>query len=204
MARGHHVEYQTRPRTKAAQRDATTRALISQARVRFAERGYADVSLAEVVEAAGVTKGALYHHFGGKQQLFRAVLADVHRDVADRIANAAPDADAWTQLLAGCETFLRASTEPGIQQIMLIDAPAVLGWGAWRKLDAATSVQQLEAVLTVLSSEGVIRDQPLQPLIHLLSGAMNESALWLANSDDRDRDLAHTMDALKRMLESLR
>jgi AcrR family transcriptional regulator len=193
-----------RPRTKAAQREATTRALVLEAREQFASRGYANVSLAEIVEAAGVTKGALYHHFTGKEDLFRAVLREVQQEVADRIVGAAPDADPWSQLIVGCEMFLTASTEPEIQQIMLIDAPAVLGWGAWREIDASTSMQQLEYVLTELMDEGLIERQPIGPLVHLLSGAMNEAALWLAHSDNRKRDLKETMIALTRMLNALR
>ena len=195
---------QSRPRTKAGQREATTRALVGKARRLFANRGYANVSLNEIVAGAGVTKGALYHLFAGKEDLFRVVVQDVHQDVASRVASAAPDADPWTQLLTGCEMFLRASTEPGIQQIMLIDAPAVLGWGVWRELDAATSMQQLDAVLRELMDKGVIVEQPAAPLVHLLSGAMNEAALWLAHSADRERDLADVMAVLGRMLLALR
>jgi AcrR family transcriptional regulator len=193
-----------RPRTKAGQREATIRALIDVARDRFASPGYAGVSLSEIVAAAGVTKGALYHHFSGKEALFRAVLAEVHQEIADRIAGSAPEADPWLQLVKGCETFLRASTDPEIQQIMLIDAPAVIGWDAWRELDAATSMKQLESVLNELLAHGVIREQPIAPLVHLLSGAMNEAALWIAHSNDQERDLVNTMAALTRMLESLR
>jgi AcrR family transcriptional regulator len=194
----------SRPSTKAAQREATTRALVDEARKQFAERGYAAVSLAEIVDAAGVTKGALYHLFSGKDALFREVLREVHTEVANRIGSAAEDADHWTQLVLGCEMFLRASTEPGIQQIMLIDAPAVLGWSAWRELDASTSLKQLEMVLGQLMEDGVLVRQPITPLVHLLSGAMNEAALWIAHSDDRERDLRDAMSALNRMLESLR
>jgi AcrR family transcriptional regulator len=191
-------------RTKAQQREATTRALVAEARRLFAEKGYAHVSLAEIVAATGVTKGALYHHFSGKDDLFRAVLTHIHEEVAAKIADAAPDADAWTQLVAGCRTFLAASTEPGIHQIMLVDAPSVLGWDAWRELDASTSMKQLEIGLTQLMADGVISQQPVEPLVHLLSGAMNEASLWLARSENRDADLAATMTALTRLLESLR
>ncbi|WP_129664716.1 TetR/AcrR family transcriptional regulator [Phytoactinopolyspora endophytica] len=191
-------------RTKAQQREETTQALVAEARQLFAEKGYAHVSLAEIVEATGVTKGALYHHFSGKDDLFRAVLRQVHDEVAEHIADAAPDADTWTQLVAGCRAFLTASTEPRIQQIMLVDAPSVLGWGAWRELDAATSMQQLEVALTQLVDEGIITDHPVAPLAHLLSGAMNEAALWLARTGNRERDLEDTMAVLTRLLESLR
>lgn len=191
-------------RTKAQQREETTRALVSQARLLFAREGYAQVSLADIVSATGVTKGALYHHFSGKDDLLRAVLAQVHQEVADRIATAAPEADTWSKLLAGCHTFLEASTEPGIQQIMLIDAPSVLGWGIWRELDASTSRQHLEEILVQLMDEHIITRQPVTPLVHLLSGAMNEAALWIAHSDNRERALADTTTALITLLGSLR
>ncbi len=87
---------------------------------------------------------------------------------------------------------------------MLIDAPSVLGWGTWRELDATTSMQNLGDILTRLVDDGVIVDQPVTPLAHLLSGAMNEAAIWLAGSADRDRDLDDTVAALVRMLDSLR
>jgi AcrR family transcriptional regulator len=193
-----------RPRTKAGQREATTRALMLEARRQFVSKGYANVSLAGIVEAAGVTKGALYHHFTGKEDLFRAVLREVQHEVAARIATASPGGDSWSQLIAGCEMFLRASTEPEIQQIMLIDAPAVLGWGTWREIDASTSMRQLEHVLTELMKQRVIHRQPVAPLVHLLSGAMNEAALWLAHSDNREQDLAQTMTVLTGMLDALR
>ncbi|TVR71589.1 MAG: TetR/AcrR family transcriptional regulator [Sphaerobacteraceae bacterium] len=194
----------SRPPTKAAQREATRQALILEARRQFAERGYAGVSLAEIVDGVGVTKGALYHLFPGKEALFREVVCQLHAEVAERIGSTATEADHWTQLVLGCEMFLRASTEPGIQQIMLIDAPAVLGWDAWRQLDASTSMQQLDEIIRALIDEGVVPEQPVPPLVHLLSGAMNEAALWLAHSDDRERDLADVMAALTRLLESLR
>jgi hypothetical protein len=86
----------------------------------------------------------------------------------------------------------------------LIDAPSVLGWGVWRELDAATSMKQLEDVLARLIDQGVITPQPVAPLAHLLSGAMNEVALWIAYADDRDRALADASDALERLLEAMR
>lgn len=189
-------------RTKAEQRAETTAALLAAARTLFAEHGYANVSLADVVAAAGVTKGALYHYYGGKEELFRAVVAEVHGEVADRVA-AASDGDLWDRFVAGCRAFLAVSTEPGINRIMLVDAPSVLGWGVWRELDAESSMRHLGDILTELMAAGIVADQPVRPIVHLLSGAMNEAALWLAGSADRDRNLAETMAALTRLLDAL-
>ncbi|MFI0352092.1 TetR/AcrR family transcriptional regulator [Actinomadura sp. 9N407] len=192
------------PGTRAQQREETRRALLREGRRLFAARGYGAVGLSEIVQATGVTKGALYHHFGGKAALFRAVLEQVQGEVGDAVARAADvHEDSWTRLVVGCQAFLTASTDPDIQQILLIDGPAVLGWAAWRAMDEAASARHLAEALSDLVKEGVIAPQPVAPLTHLLSGAMNETALWLATSED-PADLPDAQAALSRMLESLR
>uniref|UniRef100_UPI0030F40C71 TetR/AcrR family transcriptional regulator n=1 Tax=Streptomyces sp. GSL17-111 TaxID=3121596 RepID=UPI0030F40C71 len=189
---------------RARQRDRTRRALLDEARRLFAERGYAAVGLADVVAAAGVTKGALYHHFDGKADLFRAVLAEVQEEVGDRVAASADaEPDPWDRLTAGCAAFLDVTASPGVQRIMLVDGPAVLGWHTWRTMDEAASARHLHEALADLVARGVLPDQPVAPLARLLSGAMNEAALWLADSADPG-DLADTQRALERLLASLR
>ncbi len=186
------------------QREETRRALLREGRRLCADVGYGGFGLAELVAAAGVTKGALYHHFAGKTDLFRAVLADVQQEVGRRVAAAAGERDdPWEQLTAGCHEFLRASTSPGIQRIMLVDGPAVLGWGTWRAMDEAASARHLTDALTLLVETGAIPPQPVPPLVHLLSGAMNEAALWLADTAEPDA-LPATLAALDRMLAALR
>ncbi|HZG92917.1 MAG TPA: TetR/AcrR family transcriptional regulator [Pseudonocardia sp.] len=193
------------PGTRAQQRDRTRTALLEVSRRLFADQGYAAVGLAEIVRAAGVTKGALYHHFpGGKADLFRAVLAGVQAQVAATVAaTAEAEDDPWTRLTAGCRAFLAAATEPAVRRIMLVDGPAVLGWAEWRALDEATSASHLGDALDGLVEAGVLARQPVAPLTRLLSGAMNEAALWLAETGD-PADLADVVTALTRMLESLR
>jgi AcrR family transcriptional regulator len=190
---------------RARQRERSRATLVDEAARLFAARGYAAVGLAEVVRAAGVTKGALYHHFDGKADLFRAVLERVQQDVAARVAAAADaEPDPWAQLTAGCRAFLVASTAPEVQQVMLVDGPAVLGWAQWRAIDEAASGRLLEEALTALVEAGVVARQPVAPLTRLLSGAMNEAALWLARSADPAGDLADTWAALTRLLTALR
>ncbi|MFI6641166.1 helix-turn-helix domain-containing protein [Streptomyces sp. NPDC050504] len=191
--------------SRAEQRERTRRTLLRVSRELFADRGYGAVGLAEVVAAAGVTKGALYHHFAGKAELFGAVLAEVQREVGERVAGAADaEAGAWDGLVAGCGAFLAAATAPDVRRIMLLDGPAVLGWARWRALDEEASARHLADALTELVREGTLAPQPVAPLARLLSGAMNEAALWLAESEDPGRDLADTRAALGRLLESLR
>lgn len=189
---------------RAEQREQTRRALLRESRRLFASRGYAAVGLSEIVTAAGVTKGALYHHFEGKRDLFRAVLEQVQYEVGERVAGAAEGVqDPWTQLTTGCREFLSAATDPEWQRILLLDGPAVLGWNEWRALDEAASVRHLTEALGTLIEHGTIARQPVEPLTRLLSGAMNEAALWLATSTNPG-DVADTQAALLRMLESLR
>lgn len=189
---------------RARQKEQTRRTLLRESRHLFATLGYSAVSLSEVVRAAGVTKGALYHHFEGKTDLFRAVLEEVQQQVARAVAGAA-DAhdDPWTRFTAGCQAFLTAATAPDVRRIMLVDGPAVLGWNEWRALDEATSARHLAEALTDLVEEGLIAPQPVAPLTRLLSGAMNEAALWLATSTAPE-DLDDTRAALSHLLESLR
>ncbi|MEE6308420.1 helix-turn-helix domain-containing protein [Plantactinospora veratri] len=190
--------------SRRQQREQTRQTLLREGRRLFAARGYAGVGLAEIVQAAGVTKGALYHHFDGKAALFHAVLAQVQQEVARRVVAAAEARDdPWTRFTAGCEAFLAASTDPEVQRIMLVDGPAVLGWAQWRALDEANSARHLTEALGALIETGVLAPQPVTPLTRLLSGAMNEAALWLATSE-RPEDVTDTVAALTRMLTALR
>lgn len=189
---------------RARQREETKQALLRESRRLFARRGYGAVGLPEIVRAAGVTKGALYHHFDSKSDLFRAVLEQVQQEVAERVvATAEMHDDLWQQLIAGCEAFLSASTGPEIQRIMLVDGPAVLGWNEWRALDEAASARHLSEALAALIEDGTIASQPVAPLAHLLSGAMNEAAMWLAAAGSQ-QDLADVKTALSQMLAALR
>ncbi|MFE5846255.1 TetR/AcrR family transcriptional regulator [Streptomyces niveus] len=189
---------------RAQQRQQTRDTLLRESRRLFSKLGYASVGLSEIVGAAGVTKGALYHHFDSKAELFRVVLEQVQQEVAELIAAEADVQEhPWDQFTYGCQAFLSASTDPAIQRIMLVDGPAVLGWGDWRAMNEATSGRHLAQALTVLIREGTVAPQPVAPLAHLLSGAMNEAALWLATSED-SADLTDARRALARMLEALR
>ncbi|APE36705.1 TetR family transcriptional regulator [Nocardia mangyaensis] len=189
---------------RAQQREETRRTLLRESRRLFAAKGYAAVGLSEIVTAAGVTKGALYHHFESKAELFRAVLTQVQGEVGTQVATAADaEPDPWTQLTTGCAAFLRACTDPRIQQIMLIDGPSVLGWHEWRAMDEANSARHLGEALQALIDAGTLPAQPVAPLTQLLSGAMNEAALWLATTPD-PKALPETITALNRLLTGLR
>ncbi len=117
--------------------ESTRTALLDTGRRFFAERGFADVSAEELVRAAGLTRGALYHHFAGKQGLFEAVFEDLEARAADRItaAMAAGTGDAWGRASAGIRTFLEICSDPEYREIVLLQGPIALGWRRWRELD---------------------------------------------------------------------
>ncbi|MCX5205636.1 TetR/AcrR family transcriptional regulator [Streptomyces sp. NBC_00237] len=189
---------------RALQREQTRQTLLRESRRLFATLGYGAVGLAEIVRAGGVTKGALYHHFPSKAALFRAVLEEAQQEVSEHIAATADaHAGAWDQLTSGCQAFLSASTDPDLQRILLVDGPAVLGWSQWRAMNKDTSGRHLAQVIGTLIDEGTIAAQPVAPLVHLLSGAMNEAAMRLAASATPG-DLASTQGALTQLLATLR
>lgn len=195
----------TTGRTKAEQREATVKRLIAVARPLFAQLGYAETPTERIVAEAGVTRGALYHHFGSKEGLFSAVLDAVQWEVAGRVsAAAAQQTDPWDQLLAGSHAFLAAAADPDVQRIMLLDAPAVLGWETWRRFDATHAMRLLREALDKLQENGVINVESMEAATHLLSGAMNESALWIARSTDVAAALGESYNVLTQLLEGLR
>jgi AcrR family transcriptional regulator len=195
-----------RPRTKAAQREATTAALLAAARPLFAERGYAGVGTEEIVQSAGLTRGALYHHFrGGKEDLFRAVLVQISAETTQRVMQAAlATPDPFESLVIGADAFLDACTTPEVQRIMLIDGPAVLGWDVWRAADSDYALGLLEAALQRAIDAGRLIEQPARALAHVLIGALDEAAMVVARADDQDAARAEMAQTVRRLLEGLR
>lgn len=189
-------------RTQAERSEATRAALISAARSLFAERGYVGVGTEEIVRAAGLTRGALYHHFDGKRELFEAVYEEIEAELAQRIAESALSGavgDPLAAMRAGAETFLLACTEPDVQRIVLLDGPSVLGWDRWREIAAEHGLGLIEATLRAAVEAGAIPEQPVRPLAHVLMGALDEAAMLVARADDPDSmriDVGHTLDSL--------
>jgi AcrR family transcriptional regulator len=145
------------------------------------------VATEEIVRAAGVTRGALYHHFAGKEELFAAVYEEVEADLVAEIGQVATvAADPLDALHKGAAMFLEACRRPEVQRITLIDAPSVLGWERWREIGVRYGFGLIEEVLRAGMEQGVIEPQPLRPLTHLLLGAMDEAAMLVARSDDTE------------------
>lgn len=192
-------------RATKEQSEATATRVLDSARTLFAERGYAAVGLDEVATHAGVTRGAVYHHYSSKLGLFRAVHAWAQAEVAEAIVRAtAGIADPWDGLEIGCRAFLGASVRDDVRRVLLVDAPAVLGWDAWRDLDAQNSGRLLTEALTDLAEAGSIRVESVPACQALLSGAMNEAALRAASLEDPAAGVDETWVVLQRLLGALR
>ena len=188
-----------------ARSEATRARLVDIARRLFAERGYAHVSTEEIVSAAGVTRGALYHQFKDKADLFRAVFEQVERELVERLAaEALTRDDPWEAQLAGLDAFLLACGEPEIQRIALLDAPSVLGWEAWREIEAQYGLGLIIGGLRNLIDIGLIPTQPVEPTAHAILGALIEAGLYVARADDFDAAHAEMSEVLHRMLDGLR
>jgi AcrR family transcriptional regulator len=187
-------------RSRLAERsDETRRALIDAARLQFAARGYSGVSTEEIVRAARVTRGALYHHFTGKDDLFRAVYEDVERAVVEQVTRDASSArDPVEALRIGARAFLDACEDPAVQRIALLDAPAVLRWESWREIGERYGFGVIQAALEAAMDADLIERQPVRPLAHLLMGSIHEAALVVARARDggeTKREFAAAIDS---------
>jgi AcrR family transcriptional regulator len=198
---------ESKRRTQAERTASTRAALIAAARPRFGAHGYAGVSTPDVVEAAGVSRGALYHHFVDKAALFAAVLEAVEAEVTERIAEAAllaPSGDALESLRVGAAAWLDATADPEVRQILLLDGPVVLGWPGWRDLTARYGLGLTEAALAAGVADGSVRPGPVSTMAHLLLGALNEAAQLVAGAEDPAAARAEVDAVVDLMLDSLR
>jgi AcrR family transcriptional regulator len=191
--------------TKAEQSEATRAALVRAAEELFAEHGFADTPTEALVQAAGVTRGALYHHFRDKGDLFRAVYEALEQRVIQQVEAAVHGlTDPLVVLRRGAEAFLDACLEPAVQRIVLLEGPTVLGWEAWHELDMAYGLGMITTVLEVAMQAGVIKKAPVEPLAHILLGGLNEAAMLMASSDDPEAARARTGKALRVVIDGLR
>lgn len=193
--------------TKHDARSAATRgALIDAGRRLFGARGYAAVGTEELVRAAGVTRGALYHQFRDKAALLEAVYEALEADITRRVAEeavASGATDPLAALRAGAAAFLDACADPEVERIVLLDAPAVLGWERWREIGMAHAMGIVTGTLEAGMASGALRQQPLEPLAHAVAGAMDELAMWVARAPDREAARARALEIVDALLGAL-
>jgi AcrR family transcriptional regulator len=194
-----------RPAGRGEVARATRDALIQAGLDLFASRGYAEVGTEEIVARAQVTRGALYHHFEDKRDLFRAVHERVEEDMVGRIAaEMGGVTDPWDVLTTGTRAFLAACRDPAVKQIALTDAPAVLGWTEWREIDERYGLGLMKSALGAAMDQGVLRRAPLDTLSHLMLGALSEAAFVVTNASDPSAARDEAEEALLELLRGLR
>ncbi|MEV7738857.1 helix-turn-helix domain-containing protein [Streptomyces sp. NPDC088921] len=195
----------TRASAIAQRSEATRAALLEAARRLFVTKGYFNTGTEEIVAEAGVgTRGALYHHFNGKKALFHAVFEAVETELLTAASGADQIGSAAEQLRSGLLGFLdAAASHRDVQQILLIDGPAVLGWQQWRTLEEKYGLGAIRTLLERAVTEGTIAPQPLDALAHILLAALDEAALYIANAPDPDTAKEECATAMERLLRGI-
>jgi AcrR family transcriptional regulator len=190
--------------SRVDQARATRERLIEIARALFAERGYEATSLEQVQRRAGVSRGALYHHFTSKKKLFEAVLDTIETEIAARVAGAAEGrADPVDRLRAGSLAWLDFAADEAIQRISLLDAPSVLGWETQRAIDERHTLGMIRTALAEAEQMRLVPVNSIEPLSHALPATLNELALFVARAPDRAAAKASVVDLIEIVLGRL-
>ena len=190
---------------QAERRAATTEAILNSGRRLFGERGFAATTIDDIAEAAGVAKGAVYHHFATKEALFEAVFDQVSRDLVSEIGRAVrTEKDVLAAMVAGTQHYFSACAKDATCQIILRDGPAVLGWERWREIDAQHFGGKIPRALTAAMDAGLLARQPVEPLARLLLGAMTEAAVACAGRSDVAKAGGEYSRAFRSLIEALR
>jgi AcrR family transcriptional regulator len=193
-------------RTQAERSGATVAELVAAARRLLAEKGFAETSIEDTVRAAGVTRGALYHHFESKTDVFRAVFEAEQQRLAERINAAAlrKKGDTWARVEAGCLAFLEECLDPGVQQIVLIDGFVALGWLEMHEIEYRYTLSVLETGIALAMREDSIKRRPVAPLAHLLFGGLCQAAMTIARAPDQHKMWREMRGEVRHILATLR
>lgn len=181
----------------------TMKNLIAIARIHFSEHGYEKTSLEDIAKETNVTRGAVYHHFKTKKNLFKAVLNLVQYEVGLNVEKEAiTTEDIWDQLILGCVGFVEAATLESNKRILLIDAPNILEWTEWKKMDNENSTLLLEKQLLLVKQNDILIDLDIHMVTHMISGALNDLSLLLAESNSLDKKQVY--EAIFHLLKGFR
>ena len=185
---------------RIAQGEETQRMLRRQARKLFAQKGYSGANTNELVERAKVTKGALYHHFANKRELYQAVVEDMEQELVERIESAGRAKQPWDRLSAMCRAYLDACIDPALPRMLVLEAPVVLGWKTWCNLEQKYEVA---AFARCLSEAGGLKE-PAETLAQVILGALTTGARVIATSDDPKAARADVQKSIDRLISGLR
>lgn len=185
---------------RAAQGEATQRMLRRQARKLFAKKGYSGANTNELVERARVTKGALYHHFANKRDLYLAVVEDMERELVERLEAAGAGRRPWERLGAMCNAYIDACRDPALAHILVLEAPVVLGWKTWCNLEQKYEVA---AFARCLNEAGALKE-PAETLAQVILGALTTGARVVATAEDPEAARADVQRTIDRLIAGLR
>jgi AcrR family transcriptional regulator len=187
------------------QGEATRAALVRAAQRLFTRKGYGATATEEIVRAAKVTRGALYHHFSDKEDLFRAVFEASEAQMLERVLGAAANVPSpLAQLQVAVDAFLEACLDASLRRIILQEGPAVLGWTTWHEIDSQYAFGAVSAGLQAAMDAGELERQPVEPLAHLVVGSIMQAGMVVARAEDQRAASAAIGHAMHRMLDGLR
>lgn len=192
-------------KSKRVEQGEQTRAhLVSVGRTLFAQKGFAATSTEDIVQAAQITRGALYHHFDGKEQLFEAVFEQLEAEMIGEISRYALKARSPSERVRrAISSFLEQCLDPAVQRVILRDGLSILGWQRWYEIDAKYALGSLIAVLDEAVAAGEIVKQPAEPLAHALLGAMSHAGMYIAGAADADAARKEMDRTLRRLFDGL-
>lgn len=189
--------------TKVEQSTQTRARIITSAQTVFTRDGYAKASLAEIVKKAKVTTGAIYHHFGGKKELFTAVAEHLEQQILDEVTiSTPPDIEGWEALEWGALKTLEMSMRPEIQRIVFREAPTVVGLTEWRAIEAKYAFGLMMQTLGSLPAE-IATTTTAEVTAQILLGAITEAAHAVALSDEPEQALTEAQTTLTLMIRAL-
>jgi AcrR family transcriptional regulator len=189
---------------RVEQGQATKAALIEVATELFATNGYEATAIPAVLAAAGVSRGALYHHFESKEALFEAVLRSVEAQATLKVTRAARGAtDPLDGLRRGCAAYLAMCRDPVVRRISLIDAPAVVGWERWREIDEQHSFGLIKAAIATIAADGRVKPELVDVMAHVVLAALLEVALLVARADEGRLAIRRGQEAIDELLTAL-
>jgi AcrR family transcriptional regulator len=185
--------------------ESTRQALVDSALDLFTKRGYAATSLDTIVKRARVTKGALYHHFSGKQALFEAVFDAVETATIARLATVVDgDGSAWERAMAGIQAYVRVCLEPSYQRIVVHEAPVVMGWERWREAEEHFSYGLVRATVEALVEAGEIEALPVEVTARVLFGSLQAGAETIAGSPEPKKTAAEVTKVITTVMTGMR
>jgi AcrR family transcriptional regulator len=190
--------------TQAERTEATRGRLVDAARKLFAEHGFVATSTEEILEAASVSRGAMYHHFSSKTELFQAAFEAVEDDLTTQVLSAAlHETEPVRQLARGFDAFLDQCRRTEVQRIVMLEGPTVLGWDTWHELDERYAFGSLKAVLSGMAEVGRLAPESVDPWAHLLLGAIMQAGMVVARADDPEAAKRAMTTAFERMIATL-